>query len=197
MSRRLPWLSPRFVLPLAAVIGINLRLVPAMLHPDFPFVHDAAYHERLIVQTLVAGRLPAIDRLSNAPTGRRTAQELPVGLYAVAASAHRGLSALGLVDLKWNLELLIALCGGLIALPVWFGTRAVFGSTSAASCAALGSVLLPAHLQRTYGYWLRYDALGALLVATHVAFALASLGTTEPWRRRALAVASALSLVAA
>jgi hypothetical protein len=191
------WRSPRVIVPLAALIGLTVRLAPCLLHPDFRFFSDAAYHQRLVEETVAAGRVPAIDRLSNAPEGRRTASELPVGLYAVSALAHRGLSALGLRDLRWNLAFLVALWGGLIAIPVWFGARAAFGNPTAASLAALGSVLLPAHLQRSYGFWLRYDALGTLLVATHVALALATLSSARPWRRRGLASASAAFLVAA
>jgi len=192
-----PWPSPRIILPLAVLIGLLVRLVPCLRDPGFQFVSDAAYHQRLVQETTDAGRLPAIDRLSNAPEGRGTASELPLGLYGVSALAHRGLSALGARDLKWNLAFLIALWGGLIAIPVWFGTRAVFGNPNAASLAAIATVLLPAHLQRSYGYWFRYDALGTLLVAAHGALALATLSSARPGRRRGLALASAVFLVAA
>src|SRR5262245_38859713 len=133
---RVPYsvLTSRLVLSLAVLIGIYVRLLPDLLHPGLPTVSDSAYHVRLVAQTVAAGRLPAIDALSNAPEGRRTAGELPVCLYTVGALAHRGLSALGSRDLRWNLALLIALCGGLIAVPVWIGTRAAFGSPAAASC---------------------------------------------------------------
>jgi len=184
-------------LPLAVAIGLCVRLVPSLRHPTLPLVADAAYHLRLVEETLAAGELPAIDRLSTAPEGRRTVRELPVGLYVVAASAHRGLATLGFRDLKWNLAFFIALCGGLIAVPVWVGTRAVFENRAAASLAGLCSVFLPAHLARSYGYWLRYDALGTLLASTHVALAMATLRSPRPWRRRGLAVASAVLLVAA
>ena len=197
MPHSSPWLSPGIVLPLAVAIGLGVRLVPSVRHPTLPLVSDAAYHLRLIEETLAADGLPAIDRLSTAPEGRRTERELPIGLYVVAASAHRGLATLGLRDLKWNLALLIALCGGLIAVPVWLGTHAVFGSRPAAALAGLCSVLLPAHLARSYGYWLRYDALGTLLGGTHVALALVTLASPHPWRRRGLAAASAVLLVGA
>jgi len=189
--------SPRLVLPLAVVIGLYVRLLPNLLHPGLPAVSDAAYHVRLVRETVTAGRLPAFDLLSEAPAGRRTARELPVGLYAIGTIWHRALAALGSRDLAWNLALLIALAGGLIAVPVWLGTRAAFGNASAAAVAALAVVLIPAHLQRTYGFWLRYDALGTLFAASHVALALATLATPEPRRRRALAMASAVMLVAA
>jgi hypothetical protein len=197
--RRVPYsvVTSRLVLSLAVLVGIYVRLVPDLLHPHLPAVSDSAYHVRLVEQTVAEGRLPAIDGLSNAPEGRRTAGELPVGLYAVGAFAHRGLSALGSRDLSWNLALLIALCGGLIAVPVWIGTRAASGSLAAASCAALVAVLIPAHLKRTYGFWLRYDALGTLLVTAHVALAMATLAGAQPVRRRVLAAASAILLVAA
>jgi len=196
---RLPllWLSPRILLPLAVLVGVLVRLVPCFHDPGFRFVSDAAYHQRLVLETAAAGGLPAIDRWSNAPEGRRTASDLPVGLYTVSALAHRALLALGSRDSRWNLAFLIALWGGLIAIPVWLGARAVFGNSNAASLAAIAAVLLPAHLQRSYGYWFRYDALGTLLVASHGALALAALASARPWRRRGLALASALFLVAA
>src|SRR5262245_50088233 len=98
-------LSPRFVVPLAVLIGVYVRLLPGLLHPGLPIVSDAAYHARLVEETLAAGRLPAIDRLSNAPEGRRTARELPVGLYAASALWNGALSPLGSRDLRWNLAL--------------------------------------------------------------------------------------------
>jgi hypothetical protein len=190
-------LSPRLILPLAVVIGLYVRLLPNLLHPGLPAVSDAAYHVRMVEQTVRSGRLPAVDSLSNAPEGRRTARELPVGLYTIGALAHRGLSALGSRDLRWNLALLVALCGGLIALPVWLGTRVAFGSSVAASLAAACAVMIPAHLGRSYGFWLRYDALGTLLAVTHVALAMVTLASSQPRQRFALAAASAFCLVAA
>ena len=190
-------LSPRFILPLAVLTGVLIRLAPCLLRPDFQFFSDAAYHGRLVQQTVAAGRLAAVDSMSNAPEGRRTASELPVGLYAVGALAHRVLSGLGFRDLKWNLAFLVALSGGLIAIPVWFGARAVFGNSSAAALGALASVFLPAHLSRSYGIWFRYDALGTLLVTAHAALALATLSCARPGRRRGLALASSAFLVAA
>jgi len=190
-------LSPRLILPLAVVIGLYVRLLPNLLHPGLPAVSDAAYHVRLVEQAVRHGRLPAVDSLSNAPEGRRTARELPVGLYAIGALAHRGLSALGSKDLRWNLALLVALCGGLIALPVWLGTRAAFGNSAAASLATLCAVMIPAHLGRSYGFWLRYDALGTLLAVTHVALAMMTISSSQPRQRLALAAAAAFCLVAA
>ena len=198
MPRALSFLlSPRFILPLAVLIGVLVRLAPCLLRPDFQFFSDAAYHGRLVQQTVAGGRLAAVDSMSNAPQGRRTASELPVGLYDVSALAHRALSGLGFRDLRWNLAFLVALCGGLIAIPVWLGARAAFGNPSAAALAGLASVLLPSHLSRSYGIWFRYDALGTLLVATHAALALATLSSAGPGRRRGLALASAAFLVAA
>src|SRR5439155_8250058 len=91
--------------------------------------------------------------------------------------------------------LFTALAGALIAVPVWLATRAVGGSAGTAWIAALIIETLPAHLHRTFGYWVRYDALGGLLIAAHVAFVLRALRPTAT--RRLDAVAALLLLIAA
>jgi hypothetical protein len=185
------------VLPLAVLVGLLLRLAPCVREPAFDFVVDAAYHERLTLATLAAGGLPALDRLSEAPGGRPTAAHLPVGLYPAGALAIRVLSACGVREPRWCLALLVALAGALVAVPVWIGTRAAWGSARAASLAALLSVFLPAHVQRTEGFYYRYDGPGTLLVTLHAALALATLAQARAGRRRALAAGSAAALVAA
>jgi hypothetical protein len=191
------WLSPWIVLPLAVLVGFLIRLVPCLRDRSFDFVVDAAYHERLVRETVRLGHLPILDSLSNAPAGRRTANELPLGLYAAAAVAHHVLSPLGSRDLRWNLVFLVALSGALIAIPVWIGARAARASPAVASLAAFVSVFLPAHLERSEGFYFRFDAPGTLLVAIHAALALAALSAERPAPRWALACGSALALVAA
>jgi hypothetical protein len=188
---RFAWVA----LPAAIVLGVVLRLVPCWNDPSFDFVVDAGYHERLIRSEVAAGHLPDVDPLSNAPEGRRTANELPIGLYTAGAFAVRALGAVG--EPKWALAWLVALCGVAIAFPVWLGTRAAFGSADVARLAAAASVLIPTHLERSYGYWLRYDAPGTLLVATHVAMALAALASGARGRRIAWAIGSGVALFAA
>src|SRR5439155_1565106 len=85
--------------------------------------------------------------------------------------------------------LFTALAGALIVVPVWLATRAVGGSAGTAWIAALIIETLPAHLHRTFGYWVRYDALGGLLIAAHVAFVLRAL---RPTATRRLAAVRAL-----
>ena len=191
------WRSPGVLLPAAILIGLWLRLLPCVRDPGFQFAVDAAYHARLVENTVAAGALPAVDSLCTAPLGRRTAQVLPAGLYVLGAAFHRALAALGSPHLRWNLALLIALAGALIALPVWLAARAAVGSAAAASAAAIAAVLIPAHLQRSYGFWLRYDALGTLFAVAHVAMFVQALAYSRPGPRRAWAVAAAVCLVAA
>jgi len=190
-------LAPQVVLPLALVLGFVLRLAPCLRDPDFAYFGDSRYHERLTREVVTHGGLPTVDPMCEAPTGRRTADHLPTGLYSVAASWHRLLAAVGLRDLRWNLALLTALLGGLIALPVWLGARAAGARRGGAAFAALIAVFLPAHIARTHGLFYRYDAAGTLLITTHVALALATLASTTRRRRLALAVGAGLALVMA
>lgn len=190
-------LAPQVVLPVALALGFALRLAPCLREPNFVFFGDASYHERLTREVVTRGGLPGVDPMCEAPAGRHTADHLPTGLYTLAASWHRLLAAAGLRDLHWNLALLTALLGGLITLPVWLGARAAGARRGGAAFAALIAVFLPAHLERTHGLFYRYDAAGTLLIATHVALALATLASTTRRRRVALAVSAGLALVAA
>jgi hypothetical protein len=184
-------------LAVAVVLGFALRIAPCVRDPGFEFIADGQYHERLVRQVVATGRLAALDSLSNAPAGRRTTSHLPAGLYVAGAWFHRALAASGRDDLRWNLAMLAALAGALIALPVWLGTLAAFRDGRAAALAALLVVFLPAHLDRTQGTALRYDALGATLVTAHAALVLAALAESRPRRRWLLALGAALAFVAA
>ena len=197
MSPPRVWTSSKLVPFIAVAIGVALRLIPCIHRPDFQWVADAAYHGRLIVQSEETGRLAEVDRQSNAPAGRRTAHELPIGLYRVGIALTRELGDHGAKDSRWSLAGLIALCGGLIAIPAWIGARAASGRALAAGLAALIAVVLPSHLTRSYGYWLRYDAPGTLLIASHAALAIAALASGAATRRRLLSLGSAVLLVAA
>ena len=174
---------------LAVVIGLILRLLPALLDPGIQFLGDSAYHARLIQVTTDSGRLPSIDPLSEAPGGRPTAKLLPTGLYQVAAAFSRCWHAAHLPDAPGPLEFFTALMGALVALPVFLATLAVFGDPRAAAWSALVASILPAHVAKTAGFWLRYDALGTFLITLHVAFAFRALRPTG--RRSADAEAGA------
>ena len=180
----------------AVVLGLVLRLVPTLKDPGLDLLSDAAYHQRLVVATLAAGQLPARDPLCEAPEGRDPGRYLPPGLYLAAAALHRLLTALGSTHLRFNLMVLVALSGALVAVPVALIARVLFGETRGAVVAALVVVTLPAHLHRSLGYWVRYDALGTLLVVAHLACAARALGTDRA-TRHANAGLSALLMVAA
>jgi hypothetical protein len=89
----------------------------------------------------------------------------------------------------------MALAGALTVLPVYFAARALGAGASGALLAAALLALLPAHLHRTFDYWVRYDALGTLLIATHWALLLRALG--HPRGRGAWSVLAAIAGFAA
>src|SRR5262249_47980938 len=74
---------------------------------------------------------------------------------------------------------------GLIAAPVWLGTRAASGNPAAASLAAPRSVLIPAPLQRSYRFWLRDDRPGPPLGAAPGGPAVGTVGGARPRGRPA------------
>jgi hypothetical protein len=188
---------PISIVLVALLVGLSLRLVPCLRDPRFDFVVDAGYHERLTREAVARGRLPAVDSLSQAPQGRRTADELPLGLVTLGSIGHSLLARVGSRDLHWNLALLVALAGALIAVPVYIGARALAVPAALAACAALLSEFLPAHLQRSEGFYWRFDAFGTLFAASHAALALAAVAAQRPPRRWILAIVSAGMLVLA
>ena len=173
--------GPALVMLFAVTLGLVLRLTPGLLDPGIQFQSDGAFHARMVRTVLEKGALPARDTLSNAPEGRDVGALLPPGLYHAAAAFHRMLpwgdvtGESGRRALEVSLMVFVALAGALVAVPAWFATRAISGDARGAACAALAIAVLPAHLHRTFGYWLRYDALGTLLIVTHLAFLLRAL----------------------
>jgi hypothetical protein len=180
----------------AIALGTALRMAPAR-QPGSAFIADAAFHDRMIRATAVSGHVPVVDSLSEAPRGRRIADWLPPGLYVLGGAFVRALAVAGVRDPLVAELWFVALAGALIALPVFAATWAVFRDPWAATIAAAIAVFLPAHLHRTWCYWLRYDALGTLLAMTHVAFALAALAPAKVRTARIHAVASGVALFAA
>jgi asparagine N-glycosylation enzyme membrane subunit Stt3 len=170
-------------------IGTWLRLAVTWTDPDAAFLNDSAFHWRMIEQTSAQGHAPALDHLSEPPAGRDVRAYLPVGLYEATALFHR---ARGGGDLRWSALLFVALAGSLVALPVSAGARALGAGPWTGLGAAAFAVFVPAHVHRTYAYWLRYDALGTLLLSTHAALALRALNASG----RRLWLESAASAVA-
>jgi hypothetical protein len=187
------------------LLGLGARLLPGLLDPGIEIQSDGAYHARLVAEVARAHALPAHDELSNAPFGRDVAALLPAGLYQVGAAFHRAADALEpprradsgdeARRLDRHLRWLMALAGALTVLPVYFAARALGAGASGALLAAALLALLPAHLHRTFDYWVRYDALGALLIATHWALLLRALG--HPRGRGAWSVLAAIAGFAA
>lgn len=156
-------------------VGLLLRLTPWLRDPAIALRDDAAYHERLVMATIAAGHVPAVDALSEPPQGRRLAEHLPLGLYSASAAFHRVLAPIDRAPVRTHLIVFIALAGALIAIPVHLATRALGAGAGPALLAAAIAVCMPAHLHRTFGHWVRYDAPGTFLIAMHVAFALRAL----------------------
>jgi asparagine N-glycosylation enzyme membrane subunit Stt3 len=179
-------------LALAFAIALALRLAPLASGPGGELVADSAFHMRMIEEVVAHGRVPSPDVLCEAPEGRATPALLPTGLYHAIATLHRALAPLDHRDARFHALLFTALAGALVVLPVFVAARALFARPGAAASAALLAALVPAHLHRTYAYWLRYDALGTLLAITHVALMLHALAA--PGRRRAVASAALAAL---
>ena len=190
LRRAAPWL----LLALAILLGVLLRLAPTLGRPGTQFLADGATIARLAVDASRTGRLPAVDSLAEAPAGRPLGPYLPPGFIVSAGILHR---ALGARDANFDLALFGALCGGLIALPVFFWTRFASGGRRAAPIAALLAVIVPAHLHRTFGYLMRYDAPGSLAVITFLALVAGALASTARRERVLFGLAAGVALALA
>lgn len=178
-------------------LGAALRLIPGWRGADPDLPSDPAFHLRMTRAVVERGRTPRVDPLAGAPSGREVERLLPTGLYPVAAGFHRLAAALDQRDLETHVRWFTALAGALIALPVYAATRALHPGRAPALAAALVAVTLPAHLHRSVGHWFRYEALGTLLLTTHVAAALAALAARSRRVARVAATGSAAALLAA
>ncbi|MBI1797931.1 MAG: hypothetical protein HY076_01905 [Candidatus Eisenbacteria bacterium] len=195
MRSRLGRWAPRLAaFLLVPALGLQLRLAPPAGNA---FTLDAAGHERLIATRVAAGRLPQPDRLADPPLGRDLGRFLPLGLYQAAALWARAARAIAGFDLDRALRGFTALAGALIAIPVWFGARALRAGPWSAALAALIAVVLPAHVDLTTGPMLRYDAPGTLLATTYLMLGVAAVAAASPARARGLAALSALALLLA
>ena len=195
--------GPALVMLFAVTLGLVLRLAPGLRDPGIEFQSDAAFHARMVRAVLEKGALPERDRLGNAPEGRDVGALLPPGLYHTGAVFHRVLpwgnvtGESGRRALEISLMVFVALAGALVAVPVWFATRAISRDARGAACAALAIAVLPSSLDRTFGYSLRHDALGTLLIVTHLAFLLRTLrrtGRVSDSLGAAFALAAALAV---
>jgi len=184
------------LLVVAVAFGTYLRLWPSLPSGRTEFLSDGATIARLALEGAPTGRLPAIDSLAEAPTGRALGPVLAPGLIVGAGVFHRWMASLGSRDAAMDLTLFGALAGGLIAVPIYLWARVQWGSGWTPAVAALFVAFLPAHLHRTFGYFMRYEALGSLLVASHLACLAAALAAAGTRRRLAFAAAAAFFLAA-
>jgi hypothetical protein len=159
----------------AVGVGLWLRMLPCSLDPDSTLIGDSAFHFRLVQSTRASGSVPVVDSLASAPHGRVVRHVLPIGLYAAGSAWDRIAERCGMRDARLRAHLFVALAGALIAVPVFVAARALFGGYGGPLLAALVAVVLPGHLHRSFCYWFRYDALGTLLIACHLALGCAAL----------------------
>lgn len=186
------------VLAACVVAGVLIRVSPARRAGGVEFDFDPAFHFRQVKAVVELGRVPAVDPLGLPPAGKPVLALLPTLLYEAAGAWHRILAGLGLThDLTASATCFIALCGGLIAVPVYAAARGLGLGAAAACVAALFAVLCPAHVHRTVSHWLRYDALGTLLVTAHLAGLAAALGAGKGRGLVLGSAAAALALTAA
>jgi len=197
----MPWRAPRWLvtalLALIVVGGTALRLVPFAADPQGAFLGDAAFHIRMAGEAIAHGVVPGVDLLADAPQGRDLDRWLPLGWYPVVGAFHHAMTLIGSRDPRTNALVAQALAGGLIALPVALAAFALTRRRDAALAAALAAVVLPAHVHRTWCFWFRYEAIGTLTIAAHLAFGLLALAESRPRARIAWSALTGLSLVAA
>jgi hypothetical protein len=128
---------------------------------------QGAFHYRLVASLVDHGRLPDPDSLSDLPAGRHLGRFLPLGLYSTAAVWHRVASLFG-HDVPWSLAWFTAICrsaGGVAGMDR--GTRArrrALGGGARGTGRRAPARAPSAH----HGFMLRYDALGVLLIASHM-----------------------------
>ncbi|MGD8395115.1 MAG: hypothetical protein PVF43_06540, partial [Candidatus Eiseniibacteriota bacterium] len=203
MRRLRPAFDDRLALPLLAVVvalGIWIRWLPVTDPARVGFEHDRAFHLRMVEEVVRTGTVPARDPLGLPPEGKPVPRLLPTGLYHLMAAAHRLHAALDpRVGLVATVLLVNALAGALIAVPVFVAARGFGLGPGAALLAALAAAVCPAHVHRTAAHFLRYDALGTLLLVTHLAaLALAPGARTRrgAWTAGTVAAAALLAALA-
>jgi asparagine N-glycosylation enzyme membrane subunit Stt3 len=169
---------------------VRLAGGPARVELDF----DPAFHLRMAAVVRDHGALPELDPLGFPPAGRPVAALLPTLLYPTLAGFERALRTLGIdVGIQTSALYMTAILGGLIALPVWGVARGLGLGPGAALLAALFAAVTPAHVHRTAAHWVRYDALGSLLLVAHAGAVTLALAAR---RGRVLIGASACAAVA-
>ena len=186
--------SPLAVIALIAcvIIGFWIR-GEAGLTSDEPFQHDSAFHHRMTLRAL-DGRLGETDGLRFHPEGARVTELQPTGLYTACSTFHRLIAPIT-GGLEGSIRVFNALAGSLIAVPLFFLGRRLWGSNAAALLAAAVITLLPAHAARTLGNVYRFDALGTLLWACHLMTVVEALAAQTERRRLTFTVIAALTLL--
>ncbi len=175
--------------------GTLLRLEPVRQAGGVEWDFDPAFHIRMTAAVEATGQVPAVDPLGLAPYGKPIPEFLPTLLYPAVAFWHRALRTLGLdLDLDMAAVLFIALSGAMIAVPLYIAARALGLGRGPALLAAAFAAVCPAHVHRTAGHWLRYDALGALLLTGHLAALAAALSASRPRTLNMASAAAALCL---
>jgi asparagine N-glycosylation enzyme membrane subunit Stt3 len=183
-SRRLvPRVATGLVLVLILAFSFYLRMKPDARH-DIELQYDAAFNYRMTYLLLQEGSVPVLDPLSTYPEGKAVTTLLPTGLYDACAAFGRGVSLFGSFPLTTIVLLFCALCGSLIALPVYFISLELYRSSPVALVSAALAGLIPVYVERTLCYWYRDEILGVPLLFLSFLFFLKLFDSSDD--RRAL-----------
>ncbi|MFQ6093421.1 MAG: STT3 domain-containing protein [bacterium] len=180
-------------LVIVLILGFFLRMIPYYVNSsrvDFRF--DRAFHFRMTQEVVDRGCVPEVDTLSVYPEGKRVNEYVPTALYLSAGAFHRIVNLFHPVPLKRSILYFTSLIGCLIALPVFFLSKELFGSTVGALFSAFLSVIIPAHVHRTACYWFRYDGLGVLLLICATLFLIKGARSRDRSHLIAYSILSAL-----
>ena len=193
----IPSVLAGIALTVLVALGTLVRLEPVRRAGGVEFDFDPAFHFRMVATVLASGHVPPVDALGLAPDGKPITTVLPTLLYPAVAGWHRALARCGLTPaLEWSAVLFVSLAGALIGVPLYSAARRFGLGRGPALLAAAFAILSPAHIHRTAGPWLRYDALGVLFLLGHIA-ALAAAISAPGRRGRALAALAAALLLGA
>lgn len=167
------------VLLCSVAVGYSWRFVPMQSNNGFDFQNDSAFNYRMCLETIRTGHPPRLDPLSIHPHGKRVYDELPVAMYYGASFFNRVMEGLGFKDAKMNIARFNALCGALIAVPVFLIALALTQSRTTACFAAFLAATIPLGLWRTHMSYLRQEVLGITLGMTYLAFWLRALSAKD------------------
>jgi asparagine N-glycosylation enzyme membrane subunit Stt3 len=183
------------VLVLIVAFSFYLRMKPDARH-DIELQLDAAFNYRMTYLLLQDGTVPAIDPLSTYPEGKAVTALLPTGLYEACAAFSKGVNLFTSVPLTTVVLLFCALCGSLIALPVYFTSLELYRSGPVALASAALAGVIPVYMERTLCYWYRDEILAVPVLFLSFLFFLKIFDSSDD-RRAFLSGSIAMALLVA